>query len=51
MGYMQFSIIVPTYNRSDLLTETIDSVLNQTFLELNNSTLRYFIYHAKHQRK
>lgn len=28
---MRFSIIIPTYNRSDLLIETINSVLNQTF--------------------
>ena len=48
MGYMQFSIMVPYYNRSDLLIKTIDSVLNQTFLELTNSTIRYFIYYAKH---
>ena len=31
MGYMQFSIIIPTYNRPDLTIKTIDSVLNQTF--------------------
>ncbi|AFH50181.1 Glycosyltransferase [Ignavibacterium album JCM 16511] len=28
---MRFSIIIPTYNRSELLIETINSVLNQTF--------------------
>lgn len=28
---MKFSIIIPTYNRSDLLSNTIDSVLNQSF--------------------
>lgn len=28
---MKFSIIIPTYNRSDLLIKTIDSVLNQSF--------------------
>lgn len=28
---MKFSIIIPTYNRSDLLVETINSALNQTF--------------------
>ena len=25
------SVIVPTYNRKDLLTKTIDSILNQTY--------------------
>lgn len=28
---MRFSIIIPTYNRSDLLIKTIDSALNQSF--------------------
>lgn len=28
---MKFSIIIPTYNRSELLIETINSVINQTF--------------------
>lgn len=28
---MQFSVIVPTYNRAEFLKETIDSVLNQSF--------------------
>lgn len=28
---MKFSVIIPTYNRSDLLRETINSVLNQSF--------------------
>lgn len=28
---VRFSIIIPTYNRSDLLIKTIDSTLNQTF--------------------
>ncbi|WP_337866667.1 glycosyltransferase family 2 protein [Ignavibacterium sp.] len=28
---MKFSVIIPTYNRSDLLIETINSVLNQSF--------------------
>lgn len=29
--FMKVSVIVPTYNRADLLRETIDSILNQTF--------------------
>ncbi|MEP0859807.1 MAG: glycosyltransferase family 2 protein [Ignavibacterium sp.] len=28
---MKFSVIIPTYNRSDLLIKTINSALNQTF--------------------
>lgn len=28
---MKFSIIIPTYNRADLMVETINSALNQTF--------------------
>jgi glycosyltransferase involved in cell wall biosynthesis len=28
---MKFSVIIPTYNRSDLLIETINSILDQTF--------------------
>ncbi len=28
---MRFSVIVPTFNRSDLLSKTIDSVVNQSF--------------------
>ncbi len=28
---MRFSVIIPTYNRSNILRETIDSVLNQSF--------------------
>lgn len=31
MGNMRFSIIIPTYNRAHLITETIDSVINQTY--------------------
>ncbi|MEO8232187.1 MAG: glycosyltransferase family 2 protein [Ignavibacteriota bacterium] len=30
---MRFSVIIPTYNRSVLLIETINSVLSQTFLD------------------
>lgn len=30
---MIFSIIIPTYNRADLIKETIQSVLNQTFTD------------------
>jgi glycosyltransferase involved in cell wall biosynthesis len=26
-----FSIVVPTYNRSDVLSRPVDSVLNQTY--------------------
>ena len=26
-----FSIIIPTYNRAHLISETLDSILNQTF--------------------
>lgn len=28
---MQFSVIIPSYNRADLITKTIESVLNQSF--------------------
>lgn len=33
MGYPQISVIIPTYNRCDLLGKTVNSVLAQTFVD------------------
>lgn len=30
------SVIVPTYNRADLISETIKSILNQTYKKMLN---------------
>ena len=30
------SLIVPTYNRADLISETIESILNQTYKKMLN---------------
>ena len=36
------SVIIPTYNRADLIGETVESVLNQTFDDLETIIVKAF---------